>query len=34
MAALAPTPALSRLLLINGAAILAVFHFLDISPAP
>ena len=34
MAALAPTPALSRLLLINGAAILAVFLFLAISPAP
>jgi len=34
MAALATTPTTSRLLLINSAAILAVFLFLAISPAP
>jgi hypothetical protein len=34
MAALAPTPALGRLLLLNGAAIVAVFFFLAWSPAP
>ena len=34
MAALATTPTTSRLLLINSAAILAVFLFLAITPAP
>jgi hypothetical protein len=34
MAALASTPTIGRLLLINGMAILAVFTFLALSPAP
>jgi hypothetical protein len=34
MAALASTPTISRLLLVNSAAILAVFTFLALSPAP
>lgn len=34
MAALASTPTIGRLLLVNGAAMLAVFAFLALSPAP